>query len=100
MSKTLTQRLDEACEKHELEWLVLPFEQNPVSWRNGPYWGALVKAQYQRRPGRASRFYRYRGDLQAPFFTDVRPNPKVTYITGEPCGRQEIKRLLLAQIEG
>jgi hypothetical protein len=96
MAKTLAHRLDDACEIHGLEWVVLPFERGSESWRNGPYWGALVIAQHSRRRGRSARFYRYKEQAHIP--QDRRPDPEVIYITLQPSGRHEIKRLLLAQI--
>jgi hypothetical protein len=96
MAKTLAHRLDDACKSHGLEWLVLPFDRSSESWRDGPYWGALVTAQYLRRKGRPARFYRYNEEAHIP--EDRRPDPEVVYITLQPLGRQEIKRLLLAQI--
>jgi hypothetical protein len=96
MGKTLTHRLDDACEALGLEWLVLPLDQDRESWGDGPYWGALVTAQYPRRRGRAARFFRYNGEAQVP--RDRRPDPEVIYITLQPSGRRGLKRLLLAQI--
>jgi hypothetical protein len=55
-----------------------------------------VTAQYQRRQGRATRFYQYNEQAHIP--TNRRPDPEVLYITLQPLGRKEIKRLLLAQI--
>lgn len=97
VGKTLGHRLDDACERHGLEWVVLPFDRSPRSWREGPYWGALVSAQYDRRRGRATRFYRYSEEAHPPRYR--RPDPDVVYINLQPLGRHEIKRLLLAQIE-
>jgi hypothetical protein len=96
MTKTLAHRLDDACESHGLEWLVLPFDRNRDSWRDGPYWGALVVAQYSRRGGRHTRFYQYNAEAHIP--ENRRPDPEVVYITIQQSGRHEIKRLLLAQI--
>ena len=59
-------------------------------------WGALVVAQYSRRKGRSARFYRYNEGAHIP--QDRRPDPEVVFITLQPLGRHEIKRLLLAQI--
>jgi hypothetical protein len=98
MGKTLADRLDEACEVHGLEWLMLPMDRSAESWRHGPYWGVLVSAQYPRRGGRPSRFYRY--DREADPRQERWPDPEVVYITVEPSGRREIKLLLLAQIDG
>jgi hypothetical protein len=98
MAKTLAHRLDDACEIHGLEWVVLPFDRSRESWRNGPYWGALVIAQFPRRRGRSARFYRYNEGAHVP--QDRRPDPEVVFITLQPFGRHEIKRLLLAQIDG
>lgn len=98
MAKTLAHRLDDACEKYGLEWLVLPFKETRESWRGGPYWGALVIAQYPRRSGRAARFYRYNGRVHAHLDKEPRPDPTVVYLTLQPLGRREAKRLLLAQI--
>ena len=97
MAKTLTHRLDDACRQHGLEWLVLPFEECRQAWARGPYWGALVVAQYQPRSGRAVRFYRYNGLIE--WGPEKKPKPEVIYLTLEPMGRQEVKRLLLAQVE-
>ncbi len=97
VGKTLGHRLDDACERWGLEWIILPFDRSPSSWREGPYWGALVVAQYGRRPGRAARFYRYNEEAHVP--SDRRPDPQVVFINLQPVGRHEIKRLLLAQIE-
>jgi hypothetical protein len=96
VGKTLTHRLDDACEQYGLEWLLLPFDRD--SWRRGPYWGALVVAQYKRRRGRHARFYPY---LEAAHIPDARRSdpPEVVYISLEPVGRREMKRLLLAQLE-
>jgi hypothetical protein len=94
MAKTLAHRLDDACERHGLEWLVMPFDESSESWSRGPYWGALVIAQYPRRRGRAARFYRYNERAHTP----CRADPEVVYITLQPSGRREAKRLLLAQI--
>lgn len=96
MAKTLAHRLDDACEIHGLEWLVLPFDRTSESWRNGPYWGALVIAEHPRRTSRFARFYKYNEAAQIP--ENRKPNPDVVYITLQPLGRHEIKRLLLAQI--
>jgi hypothetical protein len=96
MAKTLADRLHEACEAHGLEWLVLPFDRSSESWRNGPYWGALLIAQHPRRAGRPARFYRYNEAAHIP--ENRKPDPEVVYIALQPSGRQEIKRLLLAQI--
>lgn len=67
-------RLD-TCELHGLEWLVLPFERGPERWRQGPYWCALVLAQYERSCGRASRFYHYGQEAQIPA-NRRRPHPE------------------------
>ena len=98
MGRTLNQRLDDACESNGLEWLVLPFDQSRESWRDGPYWGALVIAQYPPQRGRAARFYHYNGVVQANVLRDKRPDPDVIYITLQPSGRLGVKRLLLAQL--
>jgi hypothetical protein len=97
MGKTLTHRLDDACERHGLEWIVLPFDDSPEAWRNGPYWGALVTAHYPRRHGHATRFYLYMWAAQIPY--DDESEPDVVYISVQPSGRDEMKRLLLAQVE-
>ncbi len=97
VGKTLGHRLDDACERWGLEWIVLPFDRSPSSWRHGPYWGALVVAQYDRHRGRAARFHRYNEEAHIP--SDRRPDPRVVFINLQPLGRHEIKRLLLAQIE-
>jgi hypothetical protein len=97
MAKTLVHRLDDACATLGLEWVVLPFEPNWDAWHQGPYWGALVTAQFDRRGGRASRFYHYNEDAAIP--SERRPDPEAIYITLQPSGRDEIKRLLLAQLE-
>lgn len=96
MGKTLAHRLDDACESHGLEWLVLPFDRSSESWRDGPVLGRARDRQYPRRRGSAARFYRYNEETHIP--VDRRPDPEVVYITLQPLGRQEIKRLLLAQI--
>ncbi len=47
--KSLEQRLDEACERHDLEWLVLPCDLGSdadsqiQNFRYGPYWCALME---------------------------------------------------------
>jgi hypothetical protein len=97
MGKTLTHRLDDACELHGLEWVVLPFDESQKSWRNGPYWGALVTARYPRRRGHRARFYLYIRGAQIPYGCESEPD--VLYISIQPSGRDEITRLLLAQVE-
>jgi len=98
MGKTLANRLDEACESHGLEWLILPFDSSPECWREGPYWGVLVSAQYPRGHGRGARPHRDSEQTDTP--AQRRPGPQVLYITIEPSGREETKRLLLARIDG
>ena len=97
MGKTLGHQLDDACEAHGLEWLVLPFDRSREAWRDGPYWGALLTAQSPRRRGRPARFYRYNEEARIP--ENRSPDPEVVYISLEPQGRHEIMRLLLSQLE-
>jgi hypothetical protein len=97
MGRTLGHRLDDACERCGLEWVVLPFDESRESWRDGPYWGALLTARYPRRSGHNARFYLYTRGAQVPYGEESQPD--VVFITIEPAGRHEIKRLLLAQIE-
>jgi hypothetical protein len=94
VTRTLCDRLDEACRLHGLEWVVLPFDESPEAWRSGPYWGALlVEEQPPQHGGR--RFFRYNGRVRG---RENLPNPQAVYITLAPMSRRGIKRLLLAQL--
>jgi hypothetical protein len=96
MGASLTQLLDRECERFGLEWLVLPFEESPDSWSSGPFWAALVIAQYPPRSGIANRFFHYNGLIE--WGLDKKPDPDVVFLALEPMGRPEAKRLLLAQL--
>ena len=91
MGKTLAHRLDDACEFHGLEWLVLPFDRGGEPWRDGPYLGALVTAQDPRRRGRPARFYQYNEEAHIP--EDRGPDPEVVYITLQASPAQPGSRL-------
>jgi len=84
---TLEDRLDDACREHGFEWVVLPFEESPESWRSGPYWGAFMKAEDPPQEGRR-RFYRYNGFIKG---RENLPDPDVVFHdarTDERKGRQ------------
>ena len=98
--KTLKARLNAACVRHGLEWVVLPCEepgpsgyQSRDAWRKGPYWCALVKPG-PRSSGHGS-FYAYNGLIKG---RENDPDPDVVFIHPGPLGRRAAKRLLLAEL--
>ena len=98
--KSLEQRLNESCERHDLEWLVLPCDLGDDTdsqlhnFRYGPFWCALMEPGPRRSGHR--RLYswnrRIRGHEDDPY-------PDAIYFHPGPLGRKQAKRLLLAQLD-
>jgi hypothetical protein len=98
--KSLKQRLDEACERHDLEWLVLPCdlgsdaESQIRNFRYGPYWCALMEPGPRRSGHR--RLYAWNRRIKGH---ENDPYPDAIYFHPGPLGRKQAKRLLLSQLE-
>ncbi len=97
--KSLTQRLSEACERHDLEWLVLPCdlgdggESSRHNFRYGPYWCALMEPGPRR--SRHNRHYAWNRRIKGH---ENDPYPGAIYFHPGPLGRKQAKRLLLAEL--
>ena len=98
--KSLKQRLNEACARHDLEWLVLPCdlgdggESSRWNFRYGPYWCALMEPGPRRSGHR--RLYSWNRKIKGH---EDEPDPDAIYFHPGPLGRKEAKRLLLAQLD-
>lgn len=98
--ESLKQRLNELCERHDLEWLVLPCvlgdggERSRRGYRYGPYWCALMEPGPRRSGHRRS--FAWNRKIKG---WENDPYPDAIYFHPGPLGRKEAKRLLLAQLE-
>jgi hypothetical protein len=102
MTRTLRDRLDDACARHGLEWVILPSaEPEPngyhavEAWRHGPYWCALVMPGPHRSGYR--QFYAYNGLVKG---REDEPDPEVVFIHPGPLTIRQAKKVLLAELGG
>lgn len=98
--KSLKQRLNEECERHDLEWLVLPFnvgergKGSSNTFREGPFWCALMEPGPRRSGHR--RLFAWNRHIVG---RENDPYPDAIFFHPGPLGRKQAKRLLLAQLD-